>query len=321
MSRSKYGHSTLSGLIDSDSDDVQFIAREAMPTPDSAAENKPLGRKGRGKGKAAIAAKVTKTKAPARRTSGRLSARFQTSDRTKRSPKGAVTAGKRKALADKTNQQYASDTEEVEEFEQNEDTAMGDELDSTVVAMKELKSKATKNKASVGRGQTGKGSGGRTKSIDEISVPNAPGRPGATKKKAAAKQAVGLESSPEKIILESQVLAMEVDDTAVEEAVEAIVSKTAHNSPYSRSHSRTRQPSVQRRRAASGSDTERNDPSLRRKLGDITKKYDSLNVKYQDLREIGIKEAERNFERLRKQSEEKTAGESRGGLGDDILLI
>jgi regulator of replication initiation timing len=40
----------------------------------------------------------------------------------------------------------------------------------------------------------------------------------------------------------------------------------------------------------------------------MTKKFESLNVKYQDLREIGLKEAERNFERLKKQSEEKTAG-------------
>jgi hypothetical protein len=45
---------------------------------------------------------------------------------------------------------------------------------------------------------------------------------------------------------------------------------------------------------------------LRRKLGEVTKKYENLHLKYQDLREIGLKEAERNFERLKKQSEEKT---------------
>jgi hypothetical protein len=40
----------------------------------------------------------------------------------------------------------------------------------------------------------------------------------------------------------------------------------------------------------------------------MTKKYDSLSVKYQDLREIGLKEAERNFERFKKQGEQDKAG-------------
>ena len=48
---------------------------------------------------------------------------------------------------------------------------------------------------------------------------------------------------------------------------------------------------------------------MRRKLGEMTKKYENISIKYQDLREIGLKEAERNFERLKKQSEERTAGE------------
>jgi hypothetical protein len=42
----------------------------------------------------------------------------------------------------------------------------------------------------------------------------------------------------------------------------------------------------------------------------MTKKYESLELKYRDLRDIGIREAERNFDRLRKQGEEK----ARGGL-------
>ncbi|KAK7415608.1 hypothetical protein QQX98_005752 [Neonectria punicea] len=49
------------------------------------------------------------------------------------------------------------------------------------------------------------------------------------------------------------------------------------------------------------------DVSLRRRLGDLTKKYDNLEMRHRDLREVGIKEAERNFDRLRKQAEERTA--------------
>ncbi|KAH6899066.1 chromosome segregation protein Csm1/Pcs1-domain-containing protein [Thelonectria olida] len=49
------------------------------------------------------------------------------------------------------------------------------------------------------------------------------------------------------------------------------------------------------------------DVSLRRRLGDMTKKYESLEARHRDLREVGVKEAERNFDRLRKQAEERTA--------------
>ncbi|KAH7133464.1 chromosome segregation protein Csm1/Pcs1-domain-containing protein [Dactylonectria macrodidyma] len=47
------------------------------------------------------------------------------------------------------------------------------------------------------------------------------------------------------------------------------------------------------------------DVSLRRRLGDLTKKYESLEMRHRDLREVGVKEAERNFDRLRKQAEER----------------
>ncbi len=272
MSKVNYGHSTLSGLIDSDSDEAQFL--DAMPTPDSAAENKGAAKKGRGRPKAAPA-KVTKPKAPARRTSVRLS----TKDKA---PVEKKT--KRPALADKTNHQHTSDTEEVEDFDQPDATMEDTELEDAVVAVKEIKPKAPKKKPV-----------GRPKAVKT--------RP--TKKGRPDKQSVPEESSPEKVVQETQ--SMEIDgDSDGEVEVEAVVSRIARNSGRPRSDSRHRQPSLQRRRAGSASDTERSDPALRRKLGEITKKYESLNIKYQDLREVGLKEAERNFERLKKQSEEKT---------------
>ncbi|UPL02651.1 hypothetical protein LCI18_013585 [Fusarium solani-melongenae] len=47
--------------------------------------------------------------------------------------------------------------------------------------------------------------------------------------------------------------------------------------------------------------------SLRRRLGELSKKYENLDMRHRDLREVGVKEAERNFERLKKQAEERTA--------------
>lgn len=50
------------------------------------------------------------------------------------------------------------------------------------------------------------------------------------------------------------------------------------------------------------------DPDLRRKLGDMTKKYETLEAKFRNLREIGILEANANFEKIRKQCESATNG-------------
>lgn len=48
-----------------------------------------------------------------------------------------------------------------------------------------------------------------------------------------------------------------------------------------------------------------NDPIMRRRLGDLTRKYEALEAKHATLRELGIKEAERNYDMLKKQSEER----------------
>lgn len=56
------------------------------------------------------------------------------------------------------------------------------------------------------------------------------------------------------------------------------------------------------------SEDDQDDISLRRRLGELTKRYESLEARHKDLRDVGVKEAERNYERLKKQSEENTAG-------------
>ncbi|ETI27545.1 hypothetical protein G647_09736 [Cladophialophora carrionii CBS 160.54] len=71
--------------------------------------------------------------------------------------------------------------------------------------------------------------------------------------------------------------------------------------PVIRNPSRTREDAHFRRRAGSASDAERGDPNLRRKLGDITRKYENVDLKYRNLKEVGVNEASANMERLRKQ--------------------
>jgi hypothetical protein len=72
--------------------------------------------------------------------------------------------------------------------------------------------------------------------------------------------------------------------------------------PRSRAGSRIRQEATFRWRAGSASDTERpGEPNLRRKLGDITRKFENIDLKYRTLRDVGIVEANANVDKLRKQ--------------------
>lgn len=66
--------------------------------------------------------------------------------------------------------------------------------------------------------------------------------------------------------------------------------------------------SPSKRPGYSSSSSEGGDPALRRRLGDITQKYENLEAKYRDFKEVAVREAERNFDRLKKQMEEKAKG-------------
>ena len=74
-----------------------------------------------------------------------------------------------------------------------------------------------------------------------------------------------------------------------------------------REPARTRPDAMSRRRAGSASDTERSDPNLRRKLGDITRKFENVDLRYRSLKEVGIVEANANMEKLRRQCEATTS--------------
>jgi Chromosome segregation protein Csm1/Pcs1/Ribosomal L29e protein family len=73
--------------------------------------------------------------------------------------------------------------------------------------------------------------------------------------------------------------------------------------------SRPRPESMCRWRAGSASDTEKGggEPHLRRKLGDITRKFENIDLKYRNLKDVGIFEANANVEKLRKQCEATTS--------------
>lgn len=120
------------------------------------------------------------------------------------------------------------------------------------------------------------------------------------------------ETQPEPMEIEPTVLAMddEVDD--VDEVAAPTPRPAARTANRARSVSKQRQAPGAQRRAGSASDTERdrggNDPALRRKLGDMTKKFENLDMKYRNLREVGNKDAESNFDKLKRTTDDRCKG-------------
>jgi Chromosome segregation protein Csm1/Pcs1 len=89
-----------------------------------------------------------------------------------------------------------------------------------------------------------------------------------------------------------------------DDAMDLVEQPKARN--VSRQNSRMRQETSFRRRAGSASDIERGDPNLRRKLGDVTRRFENIELKYRNLKEVGIAEANTNVDRMRKQCDATT---------------
>jgi hypothetical protein len=303
MSRSNYGHSTLSGLVGSDSEDATLGALDAISTPESARENAIPSRRVRAGSKGA-SEKIMKAKPPGRRISGTKAA--------------AGKKGKRAPLSDKTNKQYAgSDTEEVDEFEQQDvtmdDAASGDEFDASVVAIKQKKPQTSKAKIGRKVDKATKEFSSRNRDTNQYQSPEAPRigsrAPNVRSKPSQFKRQPSADPRQRsEVIQETKRSAVDMDDYGDGNVEEPTPKSIGRYTSVPRAASQTRQTSVPRRRAGSASDTERNDPAIRRKLGELTKKLENLDLKYRNVREIGIKEAEHNFEKLKKQSEESKKG-------------
>ena len=308
----------VTGLVDSDmEDELDSPEANAQPSPDSNQENNAApGKRGRPSRKAA-SARFSKTKAPAKRSNtGTLAGKRKAAPKKK-------AVGKRVPLKEQANAQHASDTEvgvvnaPADEADPIEDVSM-DERPPV--------EEPPKSKKPVGRGKKAASKESKPQAMatekdgefeytpirnvghDMFSRsqtnPNAPvGRGEENSKKT--------KNGKPTEIAETQAEPMDVDPPSVPEDDEDAIPQSVYRQTNNlRATSKTRQPPINRRRAESASDTERNctDPALRRKLGEMTKKVDSLERRYNNLREVGVKEAEANFEKLKAQSEAKSKG-------------
>jgi len=300
---------SLSGMIDSNMEDDTLNA-DAFQTPDSNQENAAPAKKKSGRPKA-TAKRFTK---PKRLSGGSVASKPTAAPKRK--------AGKRAPLKEQAHNQQAEDTEEVDEFvcQTDNEPAMDELVEAKQLAKRKVQGKAT------GKGPKNgpvKLAGAVQKDGEFEYTPTAV-RQTKGRKKAAPQivNATKHQTSNEphqngKIIQETQV-PMDVDTSGIrreedqEEEDEAIPQSLFRRTKYAGATSHQRQLPIPRRRAGSTSDTEKTagDPAMRRKLGDLTRKFENLELKYTNLRESGIKEAETNFEKLKTQSEAKAKGKN-----------
>ena len=293
---------------------------DALPTPESNQENAQPRGKGRGAGKKALGAS-SKVKSTSRRTSAGTVAR-------KRKVAVKDSKPKRGPLKEQSNNQNPEDTEEVDDF--HEEGQEGKDGHQSAVSADELvavKQPAKKASLAAKRQNQAKRKQPNSEILKQIKGPakdgefeytpvtahqvkpsgKAAGRPPANKRASLELNA------SEKVIPDTQDVIMEDKPQGIpwtsdeDEEVPQSVFRRTNNA-----QSRQRPPVQVHRRAGSASDTERGvgDPAIRRRLGEMTKKFENLDLKYKALKDVGIKEAEANFEKLKTSSEAKSKGRS-----------
>ena len=292
-------------MIDTDVEEDN-LTEDAIASPDSNQENGRPAKRG------------TKTKAAAKRFTKPPSRRSSRSSAVVKSKKPPRTkAGtKRAPMKERSNGEHEEETEEVDDFiaPLEEGTVMeGIREVEPIVKRKAPRKENEKQKVKMLPKQTvAKEKDGEFEYTPTSVKTTKPVTKGNTKHRHGF---IEPNSRREKVVPETQTVtstepsALVEDDEPIE--VHRLPQSTMRLQHRARSTSaQRRQAPVGRHRAGSASDTDRasSDPILRRKLGEMTRKFESLDLKYRNLREVGVKEAEANFERLKVQSEIRAKG-------------
>ena len=290
---------------------------DSLPTPESNQENAKPKERGRGRGKAAASATRKTTPKPVKTAVGKKKA----------APK--KTGRKRAPLTEQSHNQNPEDTEEVDEFDGeprvensgHQSAASADELVAVKQPVKKARA-AANGKTQPKKKQT------NSEMLQQIKdtakdeefqytpvtarqtkpLQKTRGRPPANKAKAVHESEI-----PERVIPNTQEIAMDIEPaqfSAQSEAEEEIPQSVFRRANNAQSDSRPLQPTAGRRGVDYLHASERGveDPVLKRKLNEMTKKFESLEMKYKNLTEVGIIEAEANFDKLRTSAEAKSKG-------------
>jgi hypothetical protein len=304
MPKRKAAVARLSGLIGSDDEDV--LATSAKQDHDERPTKKARGRP-RSKS-AELKAPVQPNAEPAAATAQEAEVTSGRSTRRGR-PKGSRNSGQ--VAAQETTKNQEAPTREEQEAPTQE-TDGDDEISAPRPATKSTRST---------KGATG--TRGRKKATAEKQVktdgefeytPKSTRRQEKVEK--SEEQPVPMGRKRQKSVEGANQNTSEVENTAPEVVEETFLGEEIPaTQPVSVSPAKRRQSSL---RASQGSPSKRKsggeddktgtEPELRRRLGDLTKKYDTLENRYRNLKDIGIVEANANVEKLKKQCESMTTG-------------
>jgi Chromosome segregation protein Csm1/Pcs1 len=294
----------ISDLLDTDMEDsTNFIDENSILS--SASETgllAPATKKGRQT--QGSKNRITKPKAAPRKGKTSL-------QQASKKPSKKPTAAKKKALEEQVNGQEAQPQNSSHQSANNTRDTSEDELESPKTLGEQRLEAGAKPKYTKAKRAAAKKVVQQEEEVDQSPTiarsgnlqsglrkdhPKVVSKPSAASRSKAATRPVIPESQPEPM------------DTEAEGQEHSEIAALPPPKSRARAGSSTRQESTFRRRAGSASDTERGgDPNLRRKLGDVTRKFENVNLKYQNLKEVGISEANANMEKLRKQCEATTA--------------
>lgn len=101
---------------------------------------------------------------------------------------------------------------------------------------------------------------------------------------------------------------MDIDAAEEQDQVEDLPTFSRFSAPPSAQRTSSYHVPLSASKRSASSSLIESDPSTRRHLGELTKKYEALELRYRELRNVAVVEAEKNFDQLRKQSDEKTQG-------------
>lgn len=271
--------STLLDLADSDSDSG-FNARVSAP---QATDNMPAAKKPRGR---PAANKVTKPEP--KTVTGRAGAKATAA---------LEKEAERQALAETTSNEPPKPKKGRKPKKAAEEEA------DDVLATPPNSGEPAKTKG--GRGRPRKGSV-VPESVQKKSEPTAAKR---GRKPAAEKvdeRSPALEEYDRSEIPETQPNdLMDIDEAEEQDQVEDLPTFSRYSAPPSAQRLTSYHVPLSASKRSASVTTFDNDPSVRRRLGEMAKKYEALEIKYRDLRNVAVVEAEKNFDRLKKQSEER----------------
>lgn len=277
----KTKQSTLLGLADSDSDD-DFNARDSN-------------------------LKTTENMPPAKKPRGRAAANKVTKPEPKTATRG-VGAKASAALEKETGRLALAETtsNEPPKAKRGRKPKQALEEADDVLATPPNSDEPTRTKGARGRPKKGSVV---PESVQKKAEPVAAKRgrkPAAAKVVEEQSSLLSAEDEPSEFpeIPETQQdSAMDVDEGEELDQVEDLPTFSRFSAPPSVQRNSYHVPlSASKRSASSALD---NDPSVRRRLGEMTRKYEALEQRYRDLRNVAVVEAEKNFDRLKKQSEDK----------------